>query len=130
METTKIISPYFENGIFAGVRVCVGDEDFVISPKDFRFGKEMTWQEAMDALKADELSTFNYRQICHTMAYHKEVGKILKCNGGDDLDSCYWTCTESSAYHSFYYYGYKYLLSYSNKANTYSVRPIKNLKNS
>ena len=130
METTKIISPYFENGIFAGVRVCVGDEDFVIFPKDFRFGKEMTWQEAMDALKADGLSTFNYCQICHTMAYHKEVGKILKCNGGDALDSCYWTCTESSAYHSFYYYGYKYLLSYSNKANTYSVRPIKNLKNS
>ena len=32
METTKIISPYFENGIFAGVRVCVGDEDFVIAP--------------------------------------------------------------------------------------------------
>ena len=27
MEHNKIISPYFENGVFAGVRVCVGDED-------------------------------------------------------------------------------------------------------
>ena len=31
METMKIISPYFENEIFAGVRVCAGDEDFVLA---------------------------------------------------------------------------------------------------
>ena len=33
MRTTKVITPYFEDGAFAGVRVCIGDEDFVIAPK-------------------------------------------------------------------------------------------------
>ena len=95
MKTTKIISPYFENGVFAGVRVTHGDEDFVIAPKDYRDGKEMSWQAAMDALKADNLSTWNYRQICLTMAYRKEVDKVLVDNGGDSLDNWYWTCPET-----------------------------------
>ena len=30
MEINEIISPYFEDGVFTGVRVTVGDEDFVI----------------------------------------------------------------------------------------------------
>lgn len=128
METTKIISPYFENGIFAGVRVCVGDEDFVIAPKDYNDGKEMTWPEATDALKAEGLATWNYRQICLTMAYRKEVNKVLKDNGGDGLDNWYWTCAECSDYYSFYYYGrYGTLVTYI-KTTACSVRLIKNLK--
>ena len=128
MKTTKIISPYFENGVFAGVRVTLGDEDFVIAPKDFQNGKEMTWQEAMDALKAEGLATWNYRQICLTMAYRKEVDKVLVDNGGDSLDNWYWTCAEYSAGYSFYYYGYGGTLGYNGKTGTCSVRPIKNLK--
>ena len=31
----EIISPYFEEGVFAGVRVTLVDEDFVIAPKDY-----------------------------------------------------------------------------------------------
>ena len=130
MTTNEIISPYFENGVFAGVRVTSEDEDFVIAPKDFRFRKEMPWQEAMDGLKVDGLSTFDYRQICHTMPYIKDINKMLKDNGGDVLDDFYWICTEYSAYYSFYYDGYHYILSYSNKLNPHRVRPIKNLKNS
>ena len=86
METNGIVSPYFENGVFAGARVTIGDEDFVIAPKDYKSGKEMPWQEAMDNLKADNLATWNYRQICLTMAYRKEVDKVLVDNGGDSLD--------------------------------------------
>lgn len=128
MKTTKIISPYFENGVFAGVRVTLGDEDFVIAPKDFQNGKEMTWQEAMDALKANDLDTWNYRQICHTMAYRKEVDKVLVDNGGDGLDNWHWTCAEYSAYGSFRYDGGSGILDYYSKYCTCSVRPIKNLK--
>ena len=105
MTKNEIISPYFENGVFAGVRVTLGDEDFVIAPKDFRNGKEMDWQEAVDALKANGLDTFNYRQICLTMAYRKEINDILEENGGDSLDNWYWTCAGYSAGGSFYYYG-------------------------
>ena len=129
METTKVITPYFENGVFAGVRVTLGDEDFVIAPKDFRNGKEMDWQSSMDALKVNGLDTFNYRQICLTMAYRKEVDKVLVDNGGDNLDNWYWACAECSDRSSFYYNGFNGKLSGDSKADTLSVRPIKNLKN-
>ena len=128
MKTTKIISPYFENGVFAGVRVTLGDEDFVIAPKDYKNGKEMTWPEAMDAFKAGNLSTWNYRQICHTMAYCKEIDKVLADNGGDSLDNWYWTCAEHSADYSFIYIGGIGMLDGYGKNCTCSVRPIKNLK--
>ena len=128
METTKVITPYFEDGAFAGVRVRIGDEDFVIAPRDYQYGKAMAWLNAMNALKVDGLSTFNYRQICLTMAYRKEVDKVLVDNGGDSLDNWYWTCAEVSAYDSFIYGGYDGILGNDDKANPYSVRPIKNLK--
>lgn len=128
MKTTKIISPYFEKGVFAGVRVTLGDEDFVVAPKDYQNGNEMPWQEAMAALKADNLDTWNYRQICLTMAYRDEIDKVLEDNGGDSLDNWYWTCAEYSAYYSFVYYGSYGRLDDNRNKNTYNVRPIKNLK--
>ena len=128
MRTTKLITPYFEDGAFAGVRVTLGDEDFVIAPRDYKYGKAMAWPNAMDALKADGLSTFNYRQIRITMAYRKEVDKVLKDNGGDGLDNWYWTCEECMDYNSFIYNGGDNCLYIYNKNCTCSVRPIKNLK--
>ena len=128
MVKNKVIVPYFEDGAFAGVRVCIGDEDFIIAPKDYRAGKAMTWPEAMDALKADNLSTWDYRQIRLTMAYRKEIDKVLEDNGGDNLDNLYWICAEFSAYYSFLYIGCDGILGNDDKRYTYSVRPIKNLK--
>ena len=58
METTKVITPYFENGVFAGVRVTSEDEDFVIARKDYQDGKEMSWRAAMDTLKAEKLKKY------------------------------------------------------------------------
>ena len=129
MTKNEIISPYFENGVFAGVRVTLGDEDFVIAPKDYQNGNEMPWQEAMTALKTDGLDTWNYRQICLTMAYRKEVDKVLVDNGGDNLDNWYWLRDEYSAYYSFFYGGCNGTLDINRKRNTCSIRPIKNLKN-
>lgn len=128
MKTTKVITPYFENGAFAGARVCVGDEDFIIAPEDYLDGKELPWQAAMDALKADNLATWNYRQICLTMAYRKEIDKALKDNGGDGLDTWYWTSAEVSDLYSFYYYGYNGALDFYYKVDACSVRPIRNFK--
>ena len=128
MATNEIISPYFENGVFAGVRVTLGDEDFVIAPKDYQNGNEMPWQEAMTALKVDNLDTWNYRQICLTMAYCDEIDEMLEDNGGDSLDNWYWTCAECTANYSFIYNGDDGSLTYDIKSNTCSVRPIKNLK--
>lgn len=128
MTTNKIISPYFEIGVFVGVRVTLGDEDFVIAAKDFRNGKAIPWQVAMDALKADGLDTWNYRQICLTMAYREDIDKVLEANGGDVLDNWYWTRVEYSDNESFIYIGYHGILDDNIKTNTFSVRPIKNLK--
>ena len=128
METTKVITPYFENGVFAGVRVTLGDEDFVIAPKDYQNGNEMSWQEAMTAIQTDGLDTWNYRQICHTMAYRKEINEVLEENGGDSLDNWYWTCAGYSAGGSFYYYGNFGWLYGNIKDVTCGVRAIKNLK--
>lgn len=129
MGTKKIISPYFEDGKFAGVRVCVGDEDFAIAPKDYSNGKGLTWYEVMNALKVNDLDTWNYRQICLTMAYRKEVDKVLKENGGDDLDNWYWTRAENSDRSSFSYFGFNGALEITSNHNLCDVRLIKNLKN-
>lgn len=51
MKTKKIISPYFEDGEFSGVRVTSIDEDFVIAPKDYS-RKLMNWYDAMDVLNS------------------------------------------------------------------------------
>ena len=123
-KPAKIVTPAFEDSKFIGARVCVGGEDFIIAPKDYRDGKEMPWREAMDALKADNLSTWNYRQICLTMAYRKEVDKVLVDNGGDSLDNWYWTCAECSASCSFLCFGGYGGLYVDVKRYASSVRPV------
>ncbi len=129
METTKVITPYFENEVFAGVRVTSEDEDFVIAPKDYQNGKEMTWPEAMDALKANNLDTWNYRQICLTVAYRNEINEMLILNGGADLRRNYLICEDVGDYCAFYYDGFYSLLYWFRKSEDgSSIRPIKNLK--
>ena len=127
METNKIISPYFEDGVFTGVRICVGDEDFVIAPNDYNNGKGMTWHKAMDILKYNNLDTWNYRQICLTMAYRKEIDKMLEDNGGDKLNGC-WIREKIAPSHAFFYQSYYGSLVICDKNYIFTVRPIKNLK--
>ena len=122
-EVTPIISPYFEDGEFKGARVCTGGEDFVIAPHDCEWGR-MKWSDTMDALKERNLTTWNYRQICLTMAFRKEVDEVLTANGGEALTDYYWTCAEYSASYSFTYYGYLGYLYNLNKTTTFSCRPV------
>ena len=127
MEHNEIISPYFENGEFAGARVCIADEDFVIALNDYNNGERMTWKDAMDALKYNNLDTWNYRQICLIMAYRKEINKMLVDNGGDRLNWC-WIREEYAPSHAFVYRSYPGLLESCHKSFILAVRPIKNLK--
>ena len=127
--TNEIISPYFEDGVFAGVRVTLGGEDFVIAPKDYNDGKEMTWHYATFVLEENGLETFNHKQACLIAAYHKEIDEILIQNGGDafEYNQHYWTCEELQ-YHSAYEYFVPGAVSISPKAFKVRVRLIKNLK--
>lgn len=129
MTANEIISPYFEDGVFAGVRVTLGGEDFVIAPKDYNDGKEMTWHYATFVLEENGLETFNHKQACLIAAYHKEIDEILIQNGGDafEYNQHYWTCEELQ-YHSAYEYFVPGAVSISPKAFKVRVRLIKNLK--
>ena len=129
MITNEIISPYFENGIFAGVRVTLWDEDFVIAPKDYNEGKYMNWHFTMYDLEENGLETFNHKQACLIAAYYKEIDEIFVQNGGDVFEegSHYWTCEESQ-----HHFGYEYCspgtVGISAKGFSFKVRLIKNLK--
>lgn len=127
METTKVITPYFENGVFAGVRVTSEDEDFVIAPKDYS-RKMMNWYDAMDVLKANGLDTWNYHQCCLVWPNYEEIEKVLRHNGGEYLNMEYWICTEYSNDAAFYYDGYGNYLRSDAKSERCYVRTIKNLK--
>ena len=128
VTTDEIISPYFENDVFAGVRVTLGDEDFVIAPEDYKIGKRMHWDEAMDVLKADNLTTWNHRQICLAMAYRKEINKVLRNNHSMKLTDS-WSCDEYSSSYSFYVLAHLGVIDAHPKNSLYRLRPIKNLKN-
>lgn len=124
-KPSNMISAYTTpDGKFLGVRVCVGGEDFVIEPHDLKDGEEMTWYEAMALLKEVGKTTWNYRQICLTMAFKDEINALLKENGGDPLDQWYWACAEYSAYDAFIYNGNNGNLYHYNKDNTYSCRGL------
>lgn len=128
MSRNNIVSPHFENSVFVGVRVILSDDDFIISSKDYHEGKEMTWQDAMDALKEDNLSTWDYHQVCLTMAYRNEIDKLLEDNGGDKLNSRYWIRTNHSTFYAFHYCTDCDSLFDTVKISTHKVRTIKNLK--
>ena len=124
-----MISPCFENGVFTGVHVTLWGEDFVIAPKDYDGGKDMTWNYAMFLLEENGLETFNHKQACLLAAYYKEIDEILIQNGGDafEEDTHYWTCEELQ-YYSAYDYFAPGAVGVSQKALKVKVRLIKNLK--
>lgn len=124
-----MISPCFENGVFTGVHVTLWGEDFVIAPKDYDDGKDMTWNYAMFLLEENGLETFNHKQACLLAAYHKEIDEILIQNGGDAFEEYahYWT-SEELQYYSAYDYFAPGAVGVSQKALKVKVRLIKNLK--
>lgn len=131
MRTTKSITPYFEDGKFAGVRVTLGDEDFVIVPKDhWNDGKiKLPWRKATDILMSNDLITWNYPQVCLVMAYREKIDKVLEYNGGDKLDNCYWVasrCGDGSL--TYCYDGNFGTLDYMTYGDACCIRPIRNLK--
>lgn len=120
VEQTPIVSIHKTGDEVDGVRVCVGDEDFVIALHDAEC--EYEWQEAVDKFGDDMLTV---KQAHIIGAYHDEIQEKLKEAGGDELDGWMWTRSEYSAdaawfYSSTYgnvYNGYKYSSS--------GVRPVR-----
>lgn len=114
VETKTIAAPYIIETVENGVRVCVGDEDFIITLHDAE--GEYKWHEAVDKF-GDQLPTVKQAHIIG--AYHDEIQAKLKDAGGDELDGWLWTRSEYNANYAWLYngdYGYVnyYYKYYSN----------------
>ena len=92
VETQTVAAPYIIEAVENGVRVCVGDEDFIITLHDAE--GEYEWHEAVDKF-GDQLPTVKQAHIIG--AYHDEIQAKLKDAGGDELGGWLWTCSESHA---------------------------------
>ena len=92
VETKTVAAPYIIEAVENGVRVCVGDEDFIITLHDAE--GEYEWQEAVDKF-GDQLPTIKQAHII--FAYHDEIQAKLKDAGGYELDGWLWTRSEYNA---------------------------------
>lgn len=119
VETKTIVAPYIIEAVENGVRVCVGDEDFVIALHDAE--GEYEWQEAVDKF-GDQLPTVKQAHIIG--AYHDEIQAKLKDAGGDELDGWLWTRSASNAYLAWLYIGYSGTVNDYGKYISHGVRPV------
>jgi hypothetical protein len=119
VEQTPIVSIHKTGDEVDGVRVCVGDEDFVIALHDAE--GEYEWQEAVDKF-GDDMPTVKQAHIIG--AYHDEIQEKLKEAGGDELDGWLWTRSEYDASSAWLYSGAYGTVYYNYKCNSYGVRPV------
>lgn len=119
VETKQIAVTYIIEAVEDGVRVCVGDEDFVIVLHDAE--GEYEWQEAVDKF-GDDLPTVKQAHIIG--AYHDEIQEKLKEAGGDELDDWLWTRSEYCAGVAWLYRGYGGNVLYGRKYSSHGVRPV------
>lgn len=121
VETKQISVPYVIEVVEDGVRVCVGDEDFVIALQDAEGDYE--WQEAVDKF-GDDMPTVKQAHIIG--AYHDEIQEKLKEAGGDELDGWLWTRSEYNARSAWLYYGNNGTVDgYGGKYGSCGVRPVR-----
>lgn len=119
VETKTIAAPYIIETVENGVRVCVGDEDFIITLHDAEV--EYEWQEAIDKF-GDQLPTVKQAHIIG--AYHDEIQAKLKDAGGDELDRWLWTRSEYNAIYAWLYAGTRGSVYFDGKYSSYGVRPV------
>ena len=118
MENTKQTYELAYNGDVDGIRIAVGDEDFVLLLHDE--DGEYEWQEACDKFN---LPTVKQARII--AAYLPEIQQVLRDNGGDELgDKWYWTKSEYNAYYAWLYFGISGSVHTNNKYISYSVRAV------
>ena len=120
VETKQISVPYVIEVVEDGVRVCVGDEDFVIALHDAEC--EYEWQEAVYKFGDDMLTV---KQAHIIGAYHDEIQKKLKEAGGDELDGWMWTRSEFSANNAWFYSSTYGTVYNCDKYGSGGVRPVR-----
>ena len=129
-EPTRVATPVIieahkdDNGDVDGIRIAVGDEDFVLSLHDAENpsdeNNEFKWEKAV---AEHELPTVKQARII--AAYLPEIQTALRDNGGDELgDKWYWTKSEYNANYTWLYHGNIGSVDNTSKYYSYSVRPV------
>ena len=126
MELTEFIKIHFDaDNNPDGVRVTLGDEDFIIALHDSFDGKEKTWNKAMEALSKKGQTMFSKKQGYLIAAYTDEINAALKLAGGEPLSGWYWTSTELSVTYAWImYFGSGFVYSYNKTSNSFIARPV------
>ena len=126
MELTEFIKIHFDaDNNPDGVRVTLGDEDFIIALHDSFDGKEKTWNKAMEALSKKGQTMFSKKQGYLIAAYTDEINAALKLAGGEPLSGWYWTSTDYSAAYAWHvYFGTGYVSYYIKTTDSYFARPV------
>lgn len=113
------------DGQTEGVLVQALGERFVIEPKDFNDGNEMTWDDAMTELKAEGKTTFTQQQAHLVMFLIDHINAALSSIGGEELASSHWAATECNS-------SYAWVVSFGsggfgnfNKYSSYIVRAVR-----
>ena len=107
-----------------GVLVQAIGERFVIEPNDFNNGEEMTWDEAMSALKEAGKTTFNKRQAYIILFLLENINAALLSIGGDELASYHWAATEYGSTYAWYVLFGSGGFGNNNKSYSYVVRAV------
>ena len=110
------------------VRVMTEDEDFCVTTYDYvkNENKAFTWDEALQMLKADGLTTFTKKQAELCAPYLPEINDILDNNW-------YWTLDEYDDDDAWYYDCFRYYDCFNNqlghaiKRMSCGIRTIVNL---
>lgn len=123
VEQTPIVSIHKTGDEVDGVRVCVGDEDFVIALKDAENpddeDNEFKWAEACEKFNLPTV-----KQAHLMAAYLDEIQAKLVEAGGEKLsDNWYWTKSEYTAYSAWFYSG-AYGSVNVGKYSSFGVRPV------
>lgn len=124
VEQTPIVSIHKTGDEVDGVRVCVGDEDFVIALKDAENPddehNEFEWAEACEKFNLPTV-----KQAHLMAAYLDEIQAKLVEAGGEKLsDNWYWTKSESNADYALLYDGTYGIVIDDRKYYSYGVRPV------
>jgi hypothetical protein len=130
VEQTPIVSIHKTGDEVDGVRVCVGDEDFVIALKDAEDQDDEDNEDQDDEDNEDEWAEayekFNLptvKQAHLIAAYLDEIQAKLVEAGGEKL-SDNWSLAEYAANIAWFYYGTSGYVDYYNKSYSNGVRHV------
>lgn len=97
-----VVSPYTDENGNSWVHIKTGKYDFLLGIRDLT-DKEVNWDEAMK-LAADNGVKLPTKQMWSLVgAFIDEINAVIKELGGDILENCFWSASECSSNHAWFF---------------------------